>query len=355
MNDRAKTILALSIFPQIIVVKILAQYPQFIEDYYSNGLYLFLSQCMRFIFGWIPFSMGDIFYTAAGVLAIRHVIVNRKKIIKKPLLFGRDILMLISILYFTFHLCWGLNYYRQPLYKTLNIKNDYTLSELEAFTERLIKKTNQEHLKLASNKLDKVTIPYSKNYIYKLTPIGFDSISKTFATLNYNYSSIKTSSYSISLTYMGYSGYLNPFTNEAHVNGLPLDFKFPMVSCHEVAHQLGYSAENEANFIGFLAAKNNPDPYFKYAAYAYILRYCLGEVKQRDNVMFEKLNSEINPGIIKNYIEVSEFWKRYRNAAEPAFKKTYNLFLKANQQKDGLKSYHYVVSLLVNYFKDTPL
>ena len=154
---------------------------------------------------------------------------------------------------------------------------------------------------------------------------------------------------------MGYSGYLNPFTNEAQTNALLLDFKYPLVSCHEVAHQLGFSAENEANFIGFLAAKNNADPYFKYAAYAYILRYCLGEIKNRDINLFEEINSKINPGVVVNYIQVAEFWKKYETKAEPVFKNTYNAFLKANNQEKGIKSYNYVVALLINYYKNNPL
>lgn len=39
---------------------------------------------------------------------------------------------------------------------------------------------------------------------------------------------------------MGYGGYLNPFTNEAQVNGITPKFRLPTVSGHEVGHQLGY-------------------------------------------------------------------------------------------------------------------
>ena len=51
---------------------------------------------------------------------------------------------------------------------------------------------------------------------------------------------------------MGFSGYLNPFTNEAQVDILIPKYQLPTTASHEVAHQLGYAAENEANFIGIL-------------------------------------------------------------------------------------------------------
>jgi hypothetical protein len=355
MKKSAKTILALSIFPQIVLVKILSNHPQLVETYYSKGLYPLLSKGFRWAFGWLPFSVGDIFYTILGVLILRFFITKGALFFKETRNFFRKVFIVLSLAYFVFHLFWGMNYYRQPIYKTLGIKNDYTTEELLDFTNRLIEKTNQAHFTITNDRLKKVNMPYTKAQVYKMTPTGFDALKQDFPNLAYKPSSIKTSIYSLPLTYMGYSGYLNPFTNEAQTNGLLLDYKFPLVSCHEVTHQLGYSAENEANFLGFLAAKHNPDKYFQYSAYAYILRYCLGEVKNRDQDAFEKLNSNLNPGIIKNYIEVAEFWKKYKNKAEPVFKESFNTFLKANNQKHGIKSYNYVVALLINYYQNRSL
>ena len=153
---------------------------------------------------------------------------------------------------------------------------------------------------------------------------------------------------------MGFSGYLNPLTNEAQVDGLIPVFKFPTTASHEVAHQLGYAAENEANFIGCLAATNNEDIYFKYSGYTFGLRHCLHEIYRRDPD-HTKLLQTINPGILKNYQEVREFWDSHKNPIEPLFQNTYSYFLKANNQQRGMKSYSYVVALLVNYFQDKTL
>ena len=56
-----------------------------------------------------------------------------------------------------------------------------------------------------------------------------------------------------------------------------------------------------------------------------------------------------------NYQEVQNFWKSYENPIEPVFEKTFDNFLKANNQSDGMKSYSYVVALLVNYFENQSL
>ena len=335
---------------------ILRNYPGFVEQYYSHGIYVYISKLMRFSFGWVPFSVGDLFYTIASIYLLRWLYLNRKRIIKDTWNWLLDVGATLSIAYIGFHLLWAFNYYRQPLNVSLNIKADYTTSELLDFTNRLIEKSNYYHSLLQpDNDSLGVKIPYSKSEIFDRLVNGYDNLSKDFPHLVYSPKSIKKSIYSTPLTYMGFSGYLNPFTNEAQVDGLIPVYKFPTTSCHEVAHQLGYAAENEANFIGCLATIKNEDIYFKYAGYTFALRYCLSELFRRDPETYSNILSRVNYGIIENYKEIQTFWMDYENPLEPYFEKTFDSFLKANNQADGMKSYNYVVALLVNYYSDKPL
>lgn len=354
MLKHKKLIIALSIIPQIILLKVLAYFPGFVESIYSHGIYIWISKMMRYVFGWLPFSVGDVLYTILSVYVIRWFIVNRKRIIKDTKHWVLDVLSAISFGYFAFHILWALNYYRLPLHESLNIDNEYTTEELVDLTKLLITKVNGLQLKLADNDSIKVVIPYSKNEVLKMIPEGYDQLSQVFPYLAYQPRSVKRSIYSIPLTYMGFSGYLNPFTNEAQIDGLIPTFKFPTTGSHEVAHQLGYAAENEANFIGSMAAMHHPDNFFNYSGYAFALRHCLHETYRRDPELYENLKSEVHIGVLKNYQEVRDFWNGYQNPTEPLFKATYNNFLKSNNQAAGMDSYSYVVALLVNYYKSNP-
>ena len=199
----------------------------------------------------------------------------------------------------------------------------------------------------------KIDIPYSKSAILDMAPIGYENLKNTFPKLEYQPASVKKSLFSYPLTYMGFSGYLNPFSNEAQVDAMIPVYLFPTTTLHEMAHQVGYAAENEANFIGCLAAINHNDIYFKYSGYTFALRFCLNEIAKRDEALFEKLCLTINKGILKNFKEARDFWDSYENPLEPLFKKTYSSYLKANSQAKGMESYSYVVALLVNYFEKT--
>ncbi len=354
MLKNKKIVLALLLIVQIIIVKVLPYFAETVEKFYSCGIYNFTSKFERYIFSWLPFSFGDLLYGFAMIYVIRWFVVNRKRIIKDTKNWLLDIIATASVIYFAFHLFWGFNYYRLPIHKKMAISNEYTTESLIDVTEQLILKVNDLQKELAENDSTKVTIPYSKKDILEKVPLGYDQLSKKHSFLSYQAPCIKKSLFSLPLTYMGFSGYLNPITNEAQVDDLIPEFKFPTTASHEVAHQLGYAAENEANFIGFLAATTHPDRYFKYSGYAFGLRHCLVEIYRREPELYADIISTLNIGTRKNYQEVSDFWDSYKNPLEPIFKTTYSGFLKANQQKGGIESYSYVVALLVNYLENNP-
>ena len=265
MRSKTKTIIALSIIPQIAIVKLLSNFPQFIELFYSRGIYVWISKAMRLVFGWIPFSVGDILYTLAAIYLIRWLWKNWKRVFKETKLFVRDIFVVISLTYFSFHMLWGFNYYREPLHETLGLGYKYNTQELIMVTDLLVKRANDLHEVLETNDTIKISVPYTKSELLKKVRIGYDKLGDELPNMDPLPISLKRSIYSVPLTYMGFGGYLNPFTNEAQIDGIVPIHKYPSTGSHELAHQIGYAAENEANFIGYLACLNHPDPYFKYS------------------------------------------------------------------------------------------
>jgi Protein of unknown function (DUF3810) len=355
MQKRTKVILTLLLPLQYITLLILKRFPQFIESYYSQGIYPHIAKLSRYVFGWIPFSIGDIIYALLIIFLIRWLFKNIKRLGREPVLFALDITATLSIIYFLFNSMWGLNYYRVPLNETLGLETDYTTEELLNTTHRLIAKSNELHRQLGYADSTKIDIPYTHQEIFTKSINGYQNLEKEYPNLNYSPKSIKNSTWSLGLTYMGYSGYFNPLTGEAQVNRLIKTYKFSVVSGHELAHQIGYAAENEANFIATLATLHNDDPYFQYTGYIFALRYCVNEIARRDITAYEEILPTINFGILESYREMREFWDAYKNPFENISKVFWDQFLKANNQSRGIMSYSYMVALVVNYFEDKPL
>ena len=355
MKISFKNAIAISLIPQILIVKWLGTRTDLVEQYYSTGIYPVISKFFRFLFGWVPFSIGDIIYFILISLAIGYLIIKRKNIWQHKLQFLQNIVVILSVAYFTFHLMWGMNYYREPLSLKLALVPNKDYQDLLEFTQRLIQKTNESQVIITKDSTLPVKIPYSQKEIFNKTIQGYDHLKTIHPFLAYERPSIKKSLFSTGLTYMGYAGYLNPFTNEAQVNDLLPNFRFPFVAGHEIGHQLGYSAENETNFIGYLVTSNNKDPYFKYAAYAYALGYCLNDIRRANTEDFDQIMLKLNSGVKSNFQEMAIFWNSYENPMEPVFKSMFDTFLKANNQTEGIRSYNAVVLFLVAYHKDHPL
>jgi hypothetical protein len=342
-------ILPLFLLFQIIFLRFLAFFPETVERFYSNGLYVYISHFSRTLLGEIPFSIGDIIYGTTIIYCIYWFYKNRKLHWKRKLW---SVLNFLSVFYFLFHLLWAFNYYRVPLFEKMNIKTEYSEADLVTFTEKLISKTNDVQLAITKNQNEKVTNPYSQDSIFSMTQNGYDNLSKIYPFFQYEIPSRKKSLFSLPLTYMGFGGYLNPFTNESQVNDkLPI-YGFPNVVCHEMAHQIGYASESECNFIGFLAGIKNEDLYFQYSALSNALRYCMSNIAMKNEKQFEILKNKINLGIIANYKESDLFWKQYDTIIDKGFHAFYDQFLKTNQQKDGIDSYSKFVDLLINYYKE---
>ncbi len=347
---KRKYILPLFLLFQILLLKIIAFFPEFVEKYYSNRLYVSISRFSRTLLGNFTISIGDIIY---GILIVYLLIVIWKYRKSWKLHWRNNLLKISSFLaiaYFLFHILWAFNYYRVPLFEKMNIKQEYTNQELFVFTQKLIAKTNQIHMQITHNVNQKVINPYTQEAIFEMTQNGYNHLSNQYPFFSYQIPSRKKSLFSLPLTYMGFGGYLNPFTNEAQVNDKVPMYGFPNVVCHEMAHQIGFGSESECNFIGFLAGIKNDNLYFQYAAYSNALRYSLHNIEVLDETKLAPFLAKINPGIIKNYDESEQFWKQYDTFIDVGFHAFYDQFLKFNQQKDGMDSYSKFIDLLINYY-----
>jgi hypothetical protein len=353
---RTNKILTLILVIQWAFVQLLAQYPGLVERFYSNQFYRFISETLRLLLGWIPFSVGDLLYIGFALVVIRifYLFFKQRKWQWRALFFKLG--AWCSLIYFLFHFNWGLNYHRLSLSDQLGIiSTEYTTDDLVEFTRDLIIKANEVQLQLASSDTIRPISKLSKKELKKRAPLCYENLAEIYDEYTYQSPSVKHSLLSLPLTYMGFAGYLNPVTNEAQVNYMIPMSSYPATLCHEIAHQVGLGSESEANFVGYLASVHADELYYNYSGYLMALRYCLSEIYKRDPQNYEIIVGEIHTGIIKDFRESRRFWMSYQNFSEKHFKSVYDSYLKANKQKAGIDSYNNMVGLLINYYKKNTL
>lgn len=347
-KEKRNILLTLFLFLQIGLVHWASKHSQFIERYYSLGIYPHISGFFRRLFGWLQVSVGDLVYLILILLFLRLIY----RIIKNPGRWRPILFRLgagISLLYFAFYFLWGLNYSRISVAENLGLVNEaYDIEKIENLTGKILERTRTLHNFLSAHDTLPVSSPYTKKQILALTKSGYSSLSEYLPQYAYHNASIKNSIFSLPLTYMGFAGYLNPLTGEAQVDALIPEVSYALTASHEVAHQLGVAYENEANFLGFLAAALHEDPYFNYAAMLFALRYALSDIRRYDQDLFENYLEKVPVGVLENLRESDRFWQSYQNPLEPLFKGFYDNYLKYNQQEDGLETYNQITGLLIS-------
>lgn len=353
MKRNKKHLFLIALLPvQYVVIQLLSKNPELIENYYSTGFYPPIAIFFRVLFGWISFSFGDILLFISIFLLLRFLFLLIKTKFQFFIPKIVHLLAIISILYGCFYLFWGLNYYREPLSKNLKFEQKkYTTDELNNLTKHLLEKLNLSQISITKNDSLKVKNPYHQKEMYQIAVESYRTLAQKYPQFSYQFPSVKSSLMSLLQSYNGTSGYFNPLTGEAQVNSRIPKTSYPTTTCHEIAHQLGFAAENEANFIGFLAANSSDDAYFKYASYRMAFGYCISELRKREPEKQALLMKSVNVGILKDFKESFDFWEHYQNPFEPLIKKGYDAYLKANNQQKGVDSYNYVVDLLISHFE----
>lgn len=321
------------------LIFVLKQNPFWVEKIYSKGIYPYLYSSRKWFFNGFREPFGDLLYASLFL----WIIWNIGKLVKhQKFIYLLKILSTASLLLVCFQLSWGLNYYRIPLANKLNGNPNYTIDELEELTLFFANKSNSLHAALSD--IDSIAVPFHTPPIERIV-----QIERHYSQKGFN-GKAKISRYSQPLLYAGFTGYLNPFTLEAHVNGQIPALNLPITIAHEIAHQMGYAAENEANFIGFLNCYHHKNLEIQYVANLFGFRYCYSQLYRYRPERAKQIVKALRPGILANFTATKLFWEHYQNPFEPYLKKSYDTYLKINNQSEGIKTYNQVVSLMVQSF-----
>lgn len=338
-----------------ILIKWASWYPGWVESNYSRGVYPLLAKLQRFLFGWIPFSLGDLFYAFLIIVLLYKMFrffrtLFRKKMTRKYFIgaLQEGIFMLLFI-YVFFNLFWGLNYNRKGIAYQLQLDvKTYSVEDLDTLTIALQERVNALAPFVNNAQRDSFD---KKRRLFQTAAEAFNQASGEYSFLSYSTKSIKPSLYSYLGNYLGFQGYYNPFSGEAQVNTTVPRFLEPFVTAHEIAHQLGYAKENEANFVGYLACRRFGEIAFRYSAYLDLYNYAVGEMRLRDSARASAFQARAHPQVLKDQKEFRDFYRRYKNPIEPIVMWGYGQFLKSNNQPAGKRSYNEVVAWLIAYYK----
>lgn len=335
-----------------IVLMLLINYfisdPLRVEAWYSLGFYPLLSFIPKGLFGWTKISVGDMLYCFIVIgLIYLFVKILIDLFYKRYINSLNGVLIFISsllFLYISFHVLWGINYYRVPVAKQLKLTVDTVLME-----DHL--KVLDKHINIVNTLRDQldVTALDKEASMVKLQEIM--ERDRDFLMLSKTQVKIKQPLFLPAASYFGVSGYFNPFTHEAQVNSAIPVAGYPFTVVHELTHQMGIGFEDESNFIAFIKLKDNPSVWFRYSAYYQSVQYLLRSLYLVDKEKFEEYKLKLSQAV-KNDLRTEQlFWAGYTGWITDITGLFYDQYLKHNNQLEGMARYGMVSRLIIAYEK----
>ena len=331
-------------------------YPNLIATYYNQGLFKYWTIGLRWLFGAIPFALGELIYVIVIILLIFNTIkyitsLKRFNQIWQKIGFLVFKLAWLGIrLFVVFQFIWGFNYLQPDPTNAFNItvqapKNvQIAQIEIDQLTNELIQELNQTRKELPSN----MGIPPNFDQTVSKVQHAYGKISKAYPMLHLQNQSVKKALFPTLGDYIGFMAFYQPITAEAIIRSDLLMMTQPYTIAHEMAHQLGYASETEANFIAYVVAIEADDPMLKYSMLLQMFTYAqdaqlllLAGTKGFDawKMQMAKNKALLSPDVLKDRAIIRAFFVARAGKQIQASNQLYDQFLKWNQQAAGLDSY----------------
>ncbi len=336
-----------------VLVYVSSGNPVLVEKLYSKAIYPPIGKILSSVSGILPFSLAELLVILVPAAFIAYTVSAliksfRRRSFVNLINYAVNILVIASIAFFSFIGVWGLNYYRQPFASIAGLEvSPASVKELESLCRSLIDRANTLRPAVSVNSAGNVDIPGNTRDILNNCYKGYDAIAGSYPELAGKYGNPKPVLLSGLMNYTGICGVYFPFTGEANVNVSIPEATLPSTAAHEMAHQRGFSREDEANYIAYLACTNHPDMDYRYSGVLLALVNSMNALYRSDAELFQKLCESYSEAVRGDLDEINRFWKQYEGPVEKAADRMNNTYLKANNQKDGVRSYGRMVDLLI--------
>lgn len=302
--------------------------------FYIRSVFLPVQSWRSSLLNKVPLSVGDIIYLLLALLLLLILLrtiyflctirKNRRELLIETL----RLVTLPLAVYFLFLVFWGGNYARKPLSSRWDLSTmRWDKAALDSLTRTLVTRMNLEQEQV---------LHYAD--LERNNDIA-DSLYRSHFGRQLPRLKVKPTSLGYMLNYLGIQGYYNPLSGEGQFNRFIPAFMHPFVICHEMAHQAGIAAEDDANLLAYVIGSESGIPAFRYSAYFNLFLYAYSDLKARDTtaarLAFEALNQQS-----RNDLDtLRSMQRRYRSSFRKFSTSLYDEYLKLHGQQDGIHTY----------------
>ncbi|MBE5929989.1 MAG: DUF3810 domain-containing protein [Lachnospiraceae bacterium] len=361
---KRKRLFLLLLFPLSFLITALAKRSVFFaEEVFAKRIYKVHSVVVSAVTGWIPFSLAEFIVVAGPVVCIVLLIRFIVHIVKeKEDRFARCLLGIINaacvaaVILFVYVIGCGVNYHRVSIadYRGITVR-DSSKEELYGLCIELAEQAVELRTELTKYEDEDgvLRLPVSNRELGKQVQQAYEMLSEDLPVLRGMYPAPKCITSSKVFSSMEITGVFTCWTMEANVNVDIPDYSRASTMAHELAHLHGFMREDEANFLAYLACMSSDDPVVRYSGTMLALIYAGNALAGQDMELYGELWATYHEGMGRDFRDNSAYWDQYHDTViSETVDKVNDVYLKANEQEDGVKSYGRVVDLLLAEYRE---
>ena len=247
---------------------------------------------------------------------------------------------------------YGLNFYASALSQDIRLEGrELTQEDLENALIYFRDQANDLALQLPRDE-DSNLLYDDFDVLGRNAGAGYQNLTRQgYAVFAGSTAPVKKLSWGKLYSAMGICGVSMALTGEASVNPLIPNMSIPFVMCHEMAHRMCISLEDDANFAAFLACQANEDPQFQYSAYYMAYRYCYNALAKDDVNALITIHEGVND-LFRRDLKFYDayFAKEKKDTATKVASTVNNAYIQVSGDKKGTASYGMVATQLVNWY-----
>jgi Protein of unknown function (DUF3810) len=315
-----------------------------VEQYYADWLYPALQARLT---SWSNETSVSLFDVFAGVLGVLFVLgwlralrgaVRRRSLWPVLGAFGQTV-TLAAGLYLWFVLVWGFNYARQPLETVIGYDSSRVTPEaLRALADRASDEVNRRYAEAHA-----AGFPTAGEMPPPLVTAMHEVEQRFGRPRKTTPSRPKRTLLGVFFRASGVDGMHAPFLLETLLNPDLTAPERPAVLAHEWAHLAGYAPEDDASFVGLLAALR-ADSASRYSAWLALFHDVVGQLPQSEQ---RRLIAKLDAGPRADREAIAARLESRVELVSRVSWQTYDQYLKSQGVREGIQSYSRVVQLIL--------
>lgn len=327
-------------------------------DYFSTYPAGFVRMVLAKLTGILPFSLAEFVILAVPLLIIWlviHVIrLMRREDDEKLKRFFVNAFAVVALLFSLFVWTCGSGYHTTTLDKRMGLPDSgVSAEELKETAQYLTNELNGQVSAVTFGEDGFSVMPYDFKELNSKLCDAYENMAAGTGLLRTYSSRLKPVLLSEGMSKLHFLGMYTYYTGESNINMKFPDYTLPYTCAHELAHQRGYSREEEANFIAYLVCMASDDPYLRYSGTLNLTEYVYDALYQADKKAYKEVLQTLNKQTLGELRAYADFYARYENSkAAVVSEKVNDVYLKTQGQSSGVKSYGLVADLAVAYLRE---